>query len=315
MDMSIIDLHCDTIYHLVDNKDLSLRENNLAIDLRKLKTAGSLAQFFALFIDLDEHNKPFNRAMDMLNKFYEEIDKNNHHIEIARDYKDLIENHREEKISAFLTLEEGEAFEGSLEKLRNFYDLGVRLVTLTWNHENSIGYPNCREEFKNKGLKPFGLEVLEAMNQWGIIIDVSHLSDGGFYDVANYSKKPFVASHSNSRAICDHGRNLTDEMIRILSNKGGVMGINFEKSFLRKDGSKSSVEDMIRHIKHIYKVGGAEVISLGTDFDGINPDKLEISSIDQINKLVYGLEASGFTSEDIDKILYKNALRVIKEVL
>lgn len=315
MKMHIIDLHCDTIYHLVDNKEMKLKENDIAIDIEKLKDAGVLAQFFALFIDLEEHNKPFNRAMDMLNRFYEEINKNNHEINIARNYQELIENKNKGKISAFLTLEEGEAFEGSIEKLRNFYDLGIRLVTLTWNHENSIGYPNFKKEFMDRGLKAFGLEVIEEMNKLGIIIDVSHLSDGGFYDVARYSKKPFVASHSNSRTICNHSRNLTDDMIKTLSDKGGVMGINFEKSFLIEDGSISSVEQMVTHIKHIYNVGGADVISIGSDFDGINPMNLEISKINEINKLTRALEKNKFKPNDIDKILYKNALRVIKEVL
>ncbi len=313
--MSIIDLHCDTIYQLTNNKNLGLKENHIAIDIGKLKSAGSLAQFFALFIDLNEHNKPFNRAMDMLNRFYEEIGKNRNDIEIARNFDELILNNQEGKISAFLTIEEGEAIEGSLENLRNFYDLGVRLITLTWNHENAIGYPNCNKKFMNNGLKPFGIETVEEMNKLGIIIDVSHLSDGGFYDVAKYSKKPFIASHSNSRTICDHSRNLTDEMIKIISNKGGTIGINFEKSFLSKDGTVSSVKDMINHIKYIHNVGGSEVISLGSDFDGIDPTNLEIENISEINKLIVGLERSGFKGAFIDMILYKNALRVIKEVL
>ncbi len=315
MEMSIIDLHCDTIYHLVDDKSMNLKKNNIAVDIEKLKAAGSLAQFFALFIDLDEHDKPFNRAMDMLNRFYDEVNKNIHEIKIAKNYDDILANERDGKISAFLTLEEGEAFEGSIDKLRNFYDLGVRLVTLTWNHENSIGYPHWKQEFRERGLKSFGLEAIEEMNKLGVIIDVSHLSDGGFYDVAKFSKKPFVASHSNSRVMCNHSRNLTDEMIKILSEKGGTMGINFEKSFLIEDGSVSSTSDMIRHIKHIYNVGGADVISIGSDFDGINPSNLEISSIDEMYKLTNALEANGFKEADIDKILYKNALRVIKEVL
>lgn len=313
--MSIIDLHCDTICHLIDNKDMELKRNHLAIDLEKLTKGNSLAQFFALFIDLKEHPKAFNRAMDMLNKFYEELEKNNHEISVAKNYEDFEVNKEEDKISAFLTIEEGEAIEGSLKNLRNFYDLGVRLMTLTWNYENSIGYPNCREEFRNKGLKTFGLETLEEMNRLGMIIDVSHLSDGGFYDVARYSKKPFVASHSNSRAVCNHSRNLTDDMIRTLSEKGGITGINFEKSFLIEGGSKSAVEDMVKHINHICNVGGIDVLSLGSDFDGINPKNLEISNMGEIDKLITALQKEGYHESHIEKILYRNALRVIKEVM
>jgi membrane dipeptidase len=313
--MSIIDLHCDTICHLTDNSNIELKRNNLAIDLEKLKKGNSLAQFFALFIDLYEHPKAFNRAMDMLNRFYEEIEKNNHEISVARNYEELNINSEEEKISAFLTIEEGEAIEGSLKNLRNFYDLGVRLMTLTWNYENSIGYPNCKEEFRNRGLKHFGLETIEEMNTLGMIIDVSHLSDGGFYDVARYSKKPFVASHSNSRTICNHSRNLTDDMIRTLSEKGGLTGINFEKTFLLQGGSKSSVKDMVKHINHIRNIGGIDVIGLGSDFDGIDLKNLEIRSMGEIDKLIIELQREGYHDSDIEKILYKNALRVIKEVL
>ncbi|MEG2288493.1 MAG: dipeptidase [Clostridium sp.] len=313
--MSIIDLHCDTIYHISDNKDLELSKNNLAIDLEKLKAGDSLAQFFALFIDLNEHKNPFNRAMDMLNKFYEQIEKNSHSIYIARTYEELMGNKEEEKISAFLTIEEGEAIEGSIKNLRNFHELGVRLMTLTWNYENAIGYPNCKKEFMNKGLKPFGLEVINEMNNLGMIIDVSHLSDGGFYDVAKYSKYPFVASHSNSRAICNHPRNLTDEMIKVISNKGGIMGINFEKSFLNEAGKVSDVDSMIKHIKHIYNVGGIDSIAIGSDFDGINRENLEISNMGEINKIIIGLKKLGLVESQIDKVLYKNALRIIKDVL
>lgn len=313
--MGIIDLHCDTIGHLIDNKNLELKKNNLSIDIEKLRVGNSLAQFFALYIDFAKYNKPFNRAMDMLNKFYEEIEKNNRDISVVRNIGDLEINREEGKISAFLTIEEGEAIEGSLKNLRNFYELGVRLMTLTWNYENAIGYPNCKEELRNKGLKPFGLEVVEEMNKLGMIIDVSHLSDGGFYDVAKYSKSPFVASHSNSREMCNHSRNLTNDMIRVLSDKGGITGINFEKSFLNEGGSRSDVESMLRHVMHIYKVGGIDVLAIGSDFDGIDPKNLEIGSFDKIDKLTDGLKKSGFNESEIDKILYKNALRVIREVL
>jgi membrane dipeptidase len=166
----------------------------------------------------------------------------------------------------------------------------------------------------NRGLKDFGIELVHAMNDLGMVIDVSHLSDGGFYDVVKYSKDPFIASHSNARAVCDHKRNLTDEMIKILSEKGGITGINFERSFLNTNG-KSTVEDMIRHIKHIYNIGGIDVISLGTDFDGINSKGNEIDNIGDIHKLSFELSKIGFNEDSIEKIFYKNAMRVIKDVM
>lgn len=311
--MKIIDLHCDTILRLMEDKEkLELRKNEFSVDIEKLERGNSFAQFFALFLDLEE-GKPLEVCLEMLDKFYIELSKNHDKIAIARNYKELMENKENGKISAFLTIEEGAGLEGKIHHLRNFYRLGVRLITLTWNYKNEIGYPNCIKEFKDEGLTLFGEEVVHEMNELGMIIDVSHLSDGGFYDVSRLSKKPFVASHSNARSVKNHTRNLTDDMIKILANKGGITGINFAKEFLG-DGKLSTVEDMIRHIKHIRNVGGIDVISIGSDFDGISPG-LEIETIGEMDKLSIGLERAGFSYEDIEKIFYKNALRVIKEVL
>ena len=202
---------------------------------------------------------------------------------------------------------------GSLYNLRNFYRLGVRLITLTWNFPNEIGYPNCKPEFVYRGLTSFGQEVVREMNNLSMIIDVSHLSDKGFYDVSSISKNPFVASHSNSRSITNHPRNLTDEMIKILAEKGGVTGINFEKSFLGEN-IPAKVSDMILHIKHIRDVGGIDVIGIGSDFDGIALQS-EISDIAEMDKLVHELNKNGFSDDEIEKIFYKNILRVIKDTL
>lgn len=312
--MGIIDLHCDTILKLMEDKEkFELKQNPFSVDIEKLKKASSYAQFFALYIDLDEEKDPLEYCLEMLDKFYVEIEKNKDDIGIARNYEEMLKNHKQGKISAFLTIEEGGALKGKLHHLRNFYRLGVRLITLTWNYPNEIGYPNCAAEFTNQGLTDFGKEVVYEMNRLGMLIDVSHLSDRGFYDVAGISSKPFVASHSNARTIKNHKRNLTDPMIRTLAEKGGVMGINFAKEFLG-EAPISKVEDMVRHIQHIRNQGGIEVIALGTDFDGISPG-LEIENMGEIHKLIHALQKNDFSQEDIEKICYKNALRVIKEVL
>ncbi|EPY2271739.1 dipeptidase [Clostridium sporogenes] len=322
--MNFIDMHCDTIYALVNkkpclNKSIAINEsetlykNSLSVDIKKLKTSNSIAQFFALFINLTETKTPLKTALNMLDFFYNELEKYSDFIEIAKNYEDINKNLSKNKISALLTIEEGAALEGSLYNLRNFYRLGVRLITLAWNIPNEIGFPNCKKEFMNKGLTPFGLEVMEEMNKLKMIIDVSHLSDGGFYDVVKHSKSPFVASHSNARAITDHPRNLTDEMIKILSNKGGVMGINFEKTFLGQS-EEGKISEMIAHIRHIRNVGGIDVLCIGSDFDGIETPS-EIKSSNEIEKLISALKKDGFHENEIEKILYKNALRVIKETL
>ncbi len=312
--MKIIDLHCDTISKLMKDKNrLGLKRNHCSVDIEKLKKGKSIAQFFALYIDLKAERDPLEACLEMLDKFYEELFKNKEDIALARDYKEYIENDRRGRISAFLTVEEGGVLKGKLYHLRNLYRLGVRLLTLTWNYPNEIGYPNCKTEYREKGLTHFGEKVVYAMNRLGMIIDVSHLSDQGFYDVARLSSVPFIASHSNARSITNHTRNLTDQMIKMIANKGGVIGINFAKEFLG-EGFTSSIDDILHHIQHIYQIGGIEVLSLGTDFDGIH-SKLEIQNIGEIQKLIEALKRTGFSEEAIEKIGYKNALRIIKDVL
>ena len=309
----LIDLHCDTISVLLKNvQDRELRKNNLCVDIEKLRQGGSLAQFFALYVNMENVKNPFEYAMVMLDKFYQEVSANSTEIAIARDYNEMMANMEKGKISAFLTLEEGGVIKGKLENLRNFYRLGVRLMTLTWNYPNEIGYPNFEWRYQAQGLTAFGKEVVAEMNRLGMIIDVSHLSDQGFYDVASLSQQPFIASHSNSRAMTNHPRNLTDDMIRILAENGGVLGLNFAASFLGSSET-SKIEDMIRHANHIYQVGGAEVLAIGTDFDGTAPN-LDIIHAGQMNQLRDALAKNGFTASELDKIWYQNSGRLIKEV-
>ena len=311
--MQVIDLHCDTILHLIDQPQLKLQKNNLSVDLQKLKAGHGVAQFFALYIDLAKHPKALQRCLSMLDVFYGEMAANPGEIALAQNYQEMEVLQQAGKIAAFLTIEEGGALEGRLDNLRNFYRLGVRLLTLTWNYPNEIGYPNCAEKYREQGLTEFGQQVIVEMNKLGMIIDVSHLSDQGFYDVANLSTKPFVASHSNARAVQDHSRNMTDEMIKLLAQKGGVMGINFCGAFL--GGSKvSKVDDMVAHIEHIYQVGGIDVLALGTDFDGIE-DTLEIGNMNEMHKLFEALSKKGFTSSEIEKIAYQNTSRLIQACL
>lgn len=312
--MKVIDLHCDTIDLLINNNQ-SLNSNNLCIDIEKLKKANSLCQTFALFVDLKSVNSPYEYCIKMYEKFLSEITLNKNDIALAKNYNDILKNEKNNKISALLSIEEGGVLEGDIKKLEKFYDLGVRTITLTWNYENEIGYPNFFEETKNKSLKDFGIELIEKMNELGILIDVSHLSDGGFYDILKHSKVPFIATHSNSRTITNHNRNLTDDMIKKISSVGGVIGINFCSYFLNdRIDNFSSIDDIINHIKHIKNIGGIDCLGIGSDFDGIT-SKVEIEDISKIDKLYYRLKKESFTEYDIEKIFYKNSLRLIKDVM
>ena len=306
----MIDLHCDTILLLdKSGKRANLRKNNFSVDIEKMKKNKSIAQFFALFINLEEHKEPWKYFENLYSRFIKEMEENKDEIILVKNYEEMKNT---KKISAFLTVEEGGIIGNNLERLDILYDLGIRLITLTWNYENSIGYPNI-DGYNNKGLTNFGKKVVEIMNHKGMIIDVSHLSDKGFYDVASISKKPFIASHSNARSITNHSRNLTDEMLRIIGLKDGVVGINFCPIFVN-DNEISSIDSLVKHMKHIINIAGIDTMAIGTDFDGIKGN-LEIKNISQMYLLKDALKKSGLSEDKIDKIWYKNATRIIKEIL
>lgn len=306
-------MHCDTILKLMEDDSLSLKKNPFCIDVDKLKRGDYLAQFFALFVELNMKEDPYITCMNMLNKFFEQMEKCKDNMVFASSYEEFERNHKNNKISAFLTIEEGGVLKGDLNNLKRFYDLGVRLITLTWNYPNEIGYPNYKFQYARNGLTDFGKELVGEMNRLHMLIDVSHLSDEGFYDVAKLSKQPFVASHSNARSITEHSRNLTDDMIKLLAQSGGIMGINFCSAFLGSS-SEGRIIDMVEHIKHIQKIGGIDIIALGSDFDGIS-NEVEIKDSSEMNKLAFELGRNGFNDDAIEKIFYKNALRIIKDVL
>ena len=313
-------MHCDTFWLMMRTQGIGLQKNDLCIDIEKMKAAGSMAQFFASFIHMSGFEggnaveEAYQHALDMIAYGKAELAKCSDSIAIARNYDELIANRDSGKMSAILTVEEGGIINGKMEYLEELYRQGIRLITLTWNYENSIGFPNSREpELMNRGLKPFGIEVVRRMNELGMLIDVSHLSDGGFWDVVRYSTKPFVASHSNARVLCSHPRNLTDEMIKALAEKGGVAGVNFYPYFLRESG-KATVEDIAEHLWHMYQVGSEDVIAFGTDFDGFDEGELDITHMGEMNLVYDAIRKRGFTERQMDKLLGENILRVLRDM-
>ena len=323
--MKIADMHCDTISELYwKGKDNSfLKENKLQIDIGKLKKSNYCLQTFAIFIHLQRVKCPYKIALEMIERYHKELEANKKEIGEVVNYYQIEENMRQGKISSLLSIEEGGICEGKLEYLYNLYNKGVRMMTLTWNFENQLAFPNQTREgrfgrVEEKGLKEAGVLFIEEMERLGMVIDISHLSDGGFYDVAKYTKKPFVASHSNARSICPHVRNLSDEMIKIIGERGGVIGVNFYRGFVDKETSMektyTTVEVLISHIKHIIKVGGMDSVGIGTDFDGID-DKVQIKDSSYMGLLYDGLKKAGISESNVEKICYKNVLRVLKERL
>ncbi len=314
--MPFIDLHCDTFLEL-QRQNKALYDNDLHISIKKLQKSEVFCQLFAMYVNLANFSGPdraFDFALEMYGVFKSELEKNSDYITQVRSFSEIEAARKNGKIAALLTVEEGGICGESIERLEQLYDMGVRLMTLTWNYENPIGYPNSDDSaVMGRGLKPFGIEFVERMQQLGMLIDVSHLSEGGFWDVARHSRKPFVASHSNARAIRDFRRNLSDAQLKALAEAGGVTGINFYHNFLGTDGS-GSMEQIMAHIRHIRNVAGIDVLAVGSDFDGISGNTA-MKDASELGMLIDALDKAGFTAGEIDKICWENALRVIKEVL
>lgn len=317
---NIVDLHCDTLME-VYLKGRTLENAPGHINLEKLRAGGSYVQCFAVFIpthDCAQRYGVTESAYDYFNHCADAFDGQmalfRDIIRPVRSLADIENNKQDGKLSAMLTIEDGVAVDGKLERLQAFYDRGVRMIALTWNYENSIGYPNSSDPAQHMlPLKPFGREVIAKMDELGMIVDVSHLSEGGFWDVVKHGKKPFIASHSCARALSDHRRNLTDEQLRALGEKGGVCGVNFCDCFLRLDSKMTTVEDIVRHAVHIADKAGIEAVAMGSDFDGIG-DNLEFKDFSGFPQIVDAL-AKQFSSADVDKICRGNALRVFKDVI
>lgn len=320
-----IDMHCDTLLRTYREEPERLYDGRKGMQgIKLMKEAGQMCQFFAVFFPPREEkqNPPLPDTDEEFFKQLSETLKKQVHlhkdmIAMASNAREVQENWEKGLSSAFLTMEDGRMVKGKMERIKELYDTGVRAIALTWNYANCFGYPNSRDpEIMKKGLTGFGIEAIGEMNRLGIMVDVSHLSDGGFYDVAEYSKKPFLATHSNCRALTDHPRNLTDDMIRVLADKGGVSGLNFCGGFVKPKGaeSESRIEYLVNHALHMIQVGGEDCIGIGTDFDGIE-GPLEVSNPTEMEKLFDALHKKGLTQRQLEKMAYGNVLRVMNECI
>lgn len=326
----IFDLHCDTIFEIKslqrEGKDASLTDSPLLqLNEEKMKRADYLAQCFAMWIHA-KNADPYHLCKQLIEVYEQEIKKCSH-IKKAYTYADILRNKEEGKISSILTLEDAAPIGADLSRLDEFYQLGVRMICLTWNYENALAFPNRfhllpdgkpddRTPNTETGLTELGKEAVKKMNKLGIAVDVSHLSDKGFYDVLTVTDKPIVASHSNARACAPHIRNLTDDMLYKLAENGGITGMNYATYFLHEDKAigRNTVPQLVRHIQYIKDKIGIDHIALGSDFDGISPD-LELNSADKLPSLITALSNEGFTDTEIQKITSENALRVFRTCL
>ncbi len=317
----IVDTHCDTLMQLLpqpwgmhEARKLGERSERGHIDLPRMIEGGVTCQTFAIYTG----RRPFVPeaplvAMQMVDKFYSEIEANQEIMAVTNS-EEIIDAKKEGKVCGLLSMEGAEPLMGELAALRIFYKLGVRMLSFAWNYRTPFadGLGAKRAESK---LPELGLQALDEMDRLGVIFDVSHLADSVFWDVNDVMKGAFIASHSNSRSVCDHPRNLTDDMINALADHGGIMGMNFATGFVKKEKNKVTVEDLVDHIDHIVELVGPNHVGLGSDYDGIRKAPEGIDDVSQLFNITRVLVKRGYSDDDILKILGGNHLRVFKEIL
>ena len=310
--MIIFDAHCDTITKIMEMNS-NLHNNNCHIDIQRLKSLGSFVQTFAAFID-PAYSPAYamKRAMQIIDRFYSELYIYKDDILLCCNYNDITNALSQGKIAAMLSIEGGEALQGDLGALRNFYRLGVRSICLTWNYRNEIA-DGVKDADTGGGLTPFGRNLIREMNRLNMLVDLSHISERGFWDVIETTSKPIIVSHSNARKICSHPRNLFDEQITAVAKNGGVIGVNLYPEFLNNDG-KATIKDVLKHIEHIVSLAGPDHIGLGADFDGIEKTPDDINGVENINMIFEHLGKLNYSDEIIEKIAGENFIRLIKDL-
>lgn len=309
---ALIDLHCDTLTGCLEPgrcRD-TLDDPKSDLSLSNLPKDTHWCQCFAIFIP-DELTG--NGAEDYYElhraSFVRQTAQFSDRVVACRTAQDIEAAWACGKTAALLTVENGSALGGKLERVERLAQDGVKAITLTWNGVNEIGSGNVSDQ----GLTAFGRAAISRMEEVGILADVSHLNDTGFYDLLDVARKPFVATHSNARAICSHKRNLTDHQIREMVDRKCLIGLNYSQNFLR-DGGNSSPDDLRRHIEHFLELGGQDCLALGSDFDGTALPAWLCSPQDSAGLYPLFLDW-GLSPALCDKILYQNALTFFRDNL
>ncbi len=301
--MQLFDLHCDTLYKSVTQ--------NIPLDDKKMDVQpfcfnnGNVMQCYAIWLPDDYSEEQAEQIFFKSSKILKSeckrmgialADKND-------DLKDLFFNN---KNSAVFTVENASALNCKLENIERFANLGVRIMTLTWNGRNSVG--DGADVDNPIGLTEFGKKAVAEMEKHNIVVDISHASDKLFYDVAEIAKRPFIATHSNSRSVTSQRRNLTDEQFEIINNAGGIVGLNFYKGFLADESEEANMYDILRHTENFLSLGGKNTVCIGSDFDGCDLPN-DIHGSISMGKIYEMFLKHNYKESLIKKIFYENALK------
>ena len=315
MNIPVFDLHCDTALALLGethNEAGSLKKNELHIDLERASQLEAYCQCFACFTTpmMQEWNKlspivVFERELATIQR---EVDKHKRLMSIAYSMADVEANREKGKMSAILTIEGPAGFDFDPALLENLHQIGFRITSLGWNEQNVLTGSNVT----GGGLTDQGREYVREAQRLGMLVDVSHISDEGFWDIMEQTQAPVLATHSNSRALCGHSRNLTDDMFRAICRTGGVAGINQYADFLGESPTLDTVCDHIFHFMELDPTG--KHIALGGDLDGCEQLSQGFEGIQSYPALARRLLERGLGEETIRDIFWNNALNVLRSV-
>jgi len=279
----------------------------IQLNIPRMRAGGIDVAYFAVDVTRARNNY-LAYAMDALGWFIEEVEAHSSEITIAASVSEIRRAQEQGKIAAVLAVENSEVLERSIHVLQVLYRIGVRSLTLTWSYRTWAADGEL-ESGTGGGLTEFGLRMVRQMNELGMLVDISHISERGFWHVIDASAAPVIGTHNCCRALCDHGRNLDDEQIRAISQSGGVVGITYVEPFV--DPIAPTIEKLMDHIEHAATVGGIGCVGLGSDFDGggeLLPDATSTP------RIVEGLSERGWSDDDLRKLLGLNHLRVFEEV-
>ena len=295
----VADGHCDYLYGAVQSGyDLKKPKREQAIRLDEMMRGGVALQFFACWIDTALAAPALHQCLAMIDAYERVLETHSELVPFSREFTP-----ESGKIAPLLTVEGGEAVDGSMAILRVLYRLGVRAMTLTWNENNELS--GAAMGRGNKGLSAIGRDIIDEMCSLGMAIDVSHLSDKGIEQVLARATRPVFASHSNARSVHDHPRSLSDELIREIAKQGGTVGINFYYQQLTKS-SEACIDDIVRHISRVVEIGGIGCCAIGSDLDGMQQYPRDFKTSCDFPALFEALLKRGFSQADVYRIAYQN---------
>jgi membrane dipeptidase len=308
----VVDAHCDTLLRMVE-RDERLDSAGGHLDLPRLLASPVALQWFAVYVEpgLGE-DRGLRRALQMIGRFWQEMEAHADRLRPVRTVEDL-EALDDEHVGALLTLEGGDILGDTPELLDLLFRLGVRALMLTWNGRNRLA-DGAGDATSGGGLSALGREVVARAQALGVLLDVSHLADAAFWDLLGRTQGPVVASHSNARAVTAHPRNLSDDMIRAIAQRGGVIGINFHAGFLTAEGP-ASLDDLFRHMDHLLAVGGEDAVGFGSDYDGIPQAPVGLPDVAAFGELLEAMARRGFPTRVIEKVAGENFRRVLRATL